>query len=133
MDSMSPPLGLGPSASFVFEFRNLLSSIRVEFPSDLDQQTLVPSITALYNRLDAQSAVVDSYLSLEGALKEKMARNDRLECELQSFQDLAPPLSEFILRRYERRQERYDDALQRTSEFEEVLGQRADQSREFQA
>ena len=40
-------------------------------------------------------------------------------------------MSEFILRRSERRQERYDDALKRTSEFEEVLGQRADLSGEI--
>ena len=71
--------------------------------------------------------MVDSYCSLEGALQEQMARNDRFECELWYFQDLAPPLSEFILRRYERLQERYDNALKRASGFEGRLGQRADQ------
>ena len=94
-DSMSPPLGQEPSVSLVFEFRILFPSTRVNFPSVMDQQTLTSSIAALYDRLDAQTAVVNSYRSLEEALQEQIAYNDRLECELRYFQDLAPPLSEF--------------------------------------
>ena len=70
----------------------------------MDRQTLESSIAALYDHLDAQTVVVDSYRSLKEALQEQMARNDRLERELRSFQDFAPPLSEFILRQYERLQ-----------------------------
>ena len=66
--SMSPPLGQEPFASFVSESRILHPSTRVDFPSVMNQQTLVSSIAALYERLDAQTAVVDSLCSLEEAL-----------------------------------------------------------------
>ena len=51
----------------------------------MDQQTLISSVAALYDRLDAQSDVIDSYRFLEEAIQEQMARNVRLKCELQSF------------------------------------------------
>ena len=103
-DSMSPPSGHQPPTNFVFESQILLLS-RVDFPSMMDQQALVSSIAALYDHMDAQTAVVDMYRSFDEALPEQMARNVRLECKLQSLQDIAPPLSEFILRRYERLQD----------------------------
>ena len=94
----------------------------------LDRQTLKSSLAAIYDRLDAQNVVVDSFRSLEEALQEKEVRNDRLDCELRSFQELAPPLSEYVLHRYERLQEQYDAAIQLAGDFERELGIRADQS-----
>ena len=40
-----------------------------DFPSVMDQKTLGYSIAALYDRPDAQTAVVDAYRSLEEALQ----------------------------------------------------------------
>ena len=66
----------------------------------MDQQALVSSIAVLYDHMDAQTAVVDMYRSFDEALPEQMARNVRLECKLQSLQDIAPPLSEFNMNAY---------------------------------
>ena len=68
-EPMSSPLGQDPSASVVSESRILLFSTRMDFPPMMDQQTCMSSIAALYDRLDAQTAVVGSYRSLEEALQ----------------------------------------------------------------
>ncbi|CAI5701002.1 unnamed protein product [Peronospora effusa] len=124
-------LTFDPPLKHFFESRFLLPSTRVEFPPVMDRHILESSIAALYNRLDAQTAVVYSYRSLEDALREQEVRSNRLERALQSFQELATPLSKFVLDRYKRLHQRYDTTIQKAQEFEDELGLREDQSQEI--
>ena len=82
---MSPPLGQEPSAQLRLRILDPAPFHSVDFTPVMDQQTLISSVAALYDRLDAQSDVIDSYRFLEEAIQEQMARNVRLKCELQSF------------------------------------------------
>ena len=64
VSAVSPPLGQDPSASFVSESQILLPSFRVAIPTVMDQQALMSSIAAIYDRLDVKNDVMDNYRSL---------------------------------------------------------------------
>ena len=111
--------------------RILLPSTRIILPPVADRQNAISLVSSLYDRLEAQDTIVESYHSMENALQEQEFRGNQLETELNSYHELVPRLCTFVLRRDEELRQQLDAALHMAEGLDEELNQLTDQSQEI--
>ena len=91
--------------------RILLPSTRIILPTFTNRQIAISWISSLYDHLEAQDTIVESYHSMENALQEQEFRGNQPETELNSYHELVPRLCTFVLRRDEALRQQLDAAL----------------------